>query len=206
VVVLNFFGVSPMSLVSKLVVSSQGQVRRAVAQNATATAAAPVVRKVPLMLPPAATVREVGRRVRWVEAGWQRHEKLMGRFKPMMQKMGQDANAPGLAATLNQARSRAVERHNGAVIQAGRALERFSDGPVVRAASRDLGRTARVLDKPAKAVRDVAELVYHFLPFRPVFDRLSVLERLGSAYELVKNDPNSVRRWVRDLGQKLPKF
>lgn len=195
-----------MSLVSKLVVSGQSRVRRVVAENVVTSAVAPVARKVPLMLPPAATVREVGRQVRWLEAGWQRHDKLMRRMMPKLQQFGDDVNAPGMASALKQAHRRAVERHNGAVIQASRALDKFSDGPLVRAASRDLGRTARFLDGPSKVVRDVAELVYHFLPFRPVFDRLSFLERLGSAYELVKNDPNSVRRWVRDLGQKLPKF
>ena len=195
-----------MSLVSKMVVSGQTQVRRAVAQNVATSVAEPVARKVPLMLPPAATVREVGRHVRWLEAGWQRHEKWMRRVTPNLQKLGDDVNAPGMASALKQAHKRAIERHNGAVIQAGRSLEKFSDGPLVRAASRDLGRTARVLDGPAKAVREVAELVYYFLPFRPVFDRLSFLEGLSRAYQSVKNDPNSVRRWVRDLGQKLPKF
>jgi methylmalonyl-CoA mutase cobalamin-binding subunit len=180
--------------------------RRAVVQNVVTSAAEPVARKVPLMLPPAATVREVGRNVRWLEAGWQRHEKWMRRVRPKLQQLGNDVNAPGMASALKQARKRAIERHNGAVIRSGRSLEKFSDGPLVRAASRDLGRTARVLDGPVKVVREAAELVYHFLPFRPVFDRVSFLERLGSAYELVKNDPNSVRRWVCDLGQKLPKF
>lgn len=195
-----------MSFISKLVVSGQTGVRRAVADNVTASVAAPAVRKVPLMLPPAATVRQVGRQVRWLEAGWQRHDTWMRRVMPKVQQLGDDVNAPGMALALKQAHKRAVERHNGAVVRAGRSLEKLSDGPLVRAASRDLGRTARVLDGPAKAVRGVAELFYYFLPFRPVFDRLSFLEGLSQAYQSVKNDPNSVRRWVRDLGQKLPKF
>ncbi|MEB3198580.1 MAG: hypothetical protein VKP62_15390 [Candidatus Sericytochromatia bacterium] len=158
------------------------------------------------LLPPAASVREIGRKVGWVEAGWQRQERLMRRMSPSMDGAG-DRLGLSRARTWMAREGRAgVVRHNQGVVAARKNLEQFSNGPLVRAASRDLGRTARALDGPAHVVLQTADFVYQFVPFRPVFDRLALVQRMSQAYDAVKTDPNSVRRWVKGLGDKLPTF
>ncbi|MEB3284798.1 MAG: hypothetical protein VKN33_05885 [Candidatus Sericytochromatia bacterium] len=195
-----------MGISAKIVSHGQKSLRQVVTQASGSQATAAVVRKAPLMLPPAASVREVGRGVRWLDQGWTRHENMMRRLAPAAQKIGDEAGVSAAGSALQKFHQRNIARHNAAVMQAGRRLETFSNGPIVRAASRDLGRTARALDGPVKATGGVLEFIYYFMPFRPVFDRLSILNNIEDVWELLKKDPNSVRRWVRDLGQKLPTF
>jgi hypothetical protein len=197
---------SAMGISAKIVSHGQKSLRQVLTQASGSQATAAVVRKAPLMLPPAASVREVGRGVRWLDRGWTRHENMMRRLAPAAQKIGDEAGISAAGSAMKKFHQRNIARHNAAVMQAGRRLETFSNGPIVRAASRDLGRTARALDGPVKATGGVLEFIYYFMPFRPAFDRLSILNNIEDVWELLKKDPNSVRRWVRDLGQKLPTF
>lgn len=178
---------------------------REVAEQATRQAlkALPPAKAPIALLPPAASIREVGRKVGWVEAGWQRQERVVAAIRA---RTGSDGHGNRAGEWVKgQVRSGLV-RHNGMVEGARVALAHHSDGPIVRAAARDLGRTARALDVPTKALLESAEFVLQFVPFRPVFDRLALVKRFGRAYDAVKTDPNSVRRWVKELGYKVPTF
>jgi hypothetical protein len=178
---------------------------REAAEQATrqAVKALPPAKPPIALLPPAASLREVGRKVGWVEAGWQRQERAMAAIRA---RSGDGQHVAQAGAWLKAQHRAGLVRHNGMVADTRQALAHHADGPIVRAASRDLGRAARALDAPTHVVFEAAEFVYQFVPFRPVFDRLAALERLRKAYEAVKTDPNSVRRWVKGLADDVPTF
>lgn len=177
--------------------------RPAASVAASAVKALPAAKPPIALLPPAASVREVGRQVPWVEAGWQRHER---HWDALASRSGGGRAREAAAAWLAAQREAGKARHNGMVLQTRQMLERQADGPIVRAASRDLGRVARAIDAPTQVVLESAEFIYQFIPFRPIFDRLALIERLGRSFDAVKRDPNSVRRWVKGLADTVPTF
>ena len=97
-------------------------------------------------------------------------------------------------AAMNQRLSKAgVARHNHAVVATRRQLEGFSNGATARAAAAELGRFAR--SGPASTTA-LAQAAGHW-PLGP-------LKKVASAFLAIKDDPDSLRRWIRGLGNWLP--
>jgi hypothetical protein len=155
------------------------------------------------LLPPAASLREVGRKVGWVEAGWQRQERAVAALRA---RSGEGQRLAHVGTWLKAQQQAGLVRHNEVVTSTRQALAHHADGPVVRAAARDLGRTARALEAPTKVLIESSEFILQFVPFRPVFDRLALVKRFSKAYDAVKTDPNSVRRWVKGLADGVPTY
>jgi hypothetical protein len=178
---------------------------REVAEQATrqAVKALPPAKAPIALLPPAASLRDVGRKVGWVEAGWQRQERAMAALRA---RSGDGQRLAQAGAWLKAQQQAGLVRHNEVVTSTRQALAHHADGPVVRAAARDLGRTARALEAPTKVLIESSEFILQFVPFRPVFDRLALVKRFSKAYDAVKTDPNSVRRWVRGLADGVPTY